>query len=519
MDIKSQLVSTKPPLSTWLPLGLLALSLAALSACGGSDSDISPHTPKAVDTLNAATLPIISTSTFAQTEDTTPLTMPAVVAEDSRYDRSNALDRIPLDDSTRQHLYVSTTGDDKARGDSITQPLRTIQQAAKLATAGTTVHIAAGTYQGPIRIDNQGTLARPIVFKAMEPNTVIVKGMPTNNAERLLTIDSGEYIIVRGLIMTDFWNEDNSLAPTGIYITGRSHHILLEDNYIHRLGTRAPDGNAHGIAVYGQQPITDIQLINNRIEYLKLGFGAAVAVSGDVENFEIKSNTVSHNNNIGIDIIGYEGIAALNDYARRGDVIGNTVKDNSSRSNPAYQGAILADGIYINGGKHVLIAGNKVSGNDIGIEVASEHAHGLAQDIVVRDNIVKNNDYTGIAVGAYRQALGAVKNVTLKDNVIANNDLGGSEGGQLLVEYNVQNLAVLDNLFTNSASRYMIVATNLSDSVFDNRTLHMQGNRYIDIAFSDQELQLPLLWTLGSLTFTNNSDFERCAIRQQCVRR
>ena len=129
------------------------------------------------------------------------------------------------------------------------------------------------------------------------------------------------YVIIRGLEFTNFWTNNEQITPTAIYVTGSSHNLLIENNYIHNLGTRVNNdqGNAHGIAVYGTQSIKDIQINDNRVENLSLGRSEALVINGDVTNFEVNNNQVNNNNNIGIDIIGFEGTTTTdNDYARRG---------------------------------------------------------------------------------------------------------------------------------------------------------------------------------------------------------
>ena len=480
-------------------MSLLVLAFFTLPACGAGDSEGN----------SSASNPPATSELTTTTAITTP-NVPPISSDQAFYDSSSSLDNLQLNDSTRQHIYVATTCSDTASG-SASSPILTLQRSADLATAGTTVHIAAGSYKGPVYIKNSGTLAKPIIFEPMqEAAKVIITGTPSVADEHLLHIENQAYVIIRGLEFTKFWTNNEQITPTAIYVTGSSHNLLIENNYIHDLGTRVNNdkGNAHGIAVYGTQPIKNIQINNNRIENLSLGRSEAVVINGDVTNFEVNHNQVNNNNNIGIDIIGFEGTAETdNDYARRGDIIGNTVTRNSISGNPGYKGDDpSAGGIYVDGGKQVFIQNNTVTNNDIGIEVASENFQKLTEEVWVESNTVTNNTYAGLAVGGYDEQRGGVRQITLVNNTVANNDLGKQQGGQLLLQFNIQKLTIKDNTFTSSPSRYMIIANEL-----DRGEVSFQNNRYLP-----QNPNLPLIWVLGNKEFNSSRAFKNCAVLQQC---
>jgi len=60
-------------------------------------------------------------------------------------------------------LYVSTTGSDSNSGTQ-SSPFKTILAASLAAQAGTTVHVAAGTYYGGFETTASGTAAAPIHY-------------------------------------------------------------------------------------------------------------------------------------------------------------------------------------------------------------------------------------------------------------------------------------------------------------------------------------------------------------------
>ncbi len=159
----------------------------------------------------------------------------------------------------------------------------------------------------------------------------------------------------------------------GICVTGSSSHINIDGNHIRNIKTTADEGNAHGIAFYGTGAMKDVSITNNTVEKLTLGASEAVVLNRNVDGFKIAGNTIRDNNNIGIDVIGYEGTSKQNDYARNGVIENNTVSHNSSYGNPAYGDEYSAGGIYVDGAEHVDIKKNTVYNNDLGIEATSEH--------------------------------------------------------------------------------------------------------------------------------------------------
>jgi hypothetical protein len=74
-------------------------------------------------------------------------------------------------------IYVSPTGSDSGTG-SITAPLKSIQSAVNLATAGSTIYLRAGTYAltTNIQITKSGTAAAPYVLSAYASEKVIIDG-------------------------------------------------------------------------------------------------------------------------------------------------------------------------------------------------------------------------------------------------------------------------------------------------------------------------------------------------------
>jgi hypothetical protein len=107
-------------------------------------------------------------------------------------------------------LHVSTGGVDSNPG-TATRPLRTVQRAVDLATAGTQILVHAGTYAGRVTISKSGTPASPISLAPAGDGAVTLTSSPASRScgyskpatERTLMFVSGaDHWTVRGMAIT-----------------------------------------------------------------------------------------------------------------------------------------------------------------------------------------------------------------------------------------------------------------------------------------------------------------------------
>lgn len=110
----------------------------------------------------------------------------------------------------------------------------------------------------------------------------------------------------------------------------------------------------------------------------------------------------------------------------------------------------------MDGGKELIIEQNQSYENDLGIEVASEHAGKSASQITVRDNTISNNIMSGIAIGGYDSKQGYAENNTITNNVIYKNDTKDQESGQIELNYDTRNNVITNNQIYASNSRIFI---------------------------------------------------------------
>lgn len=357
-------------------------------------------------------------------------------------------------------IYVAINGNDQNGGTRL-KPLRTLKKAASEANAGTTVFIRKGNYNEKLVVKHSGTISKPITFKAYKKEKVVLTGKGLKDVQgdtSLVTINNKNYLTISGLIIQDLSTDLTDVTVMGIYVTGSSSHITLENNHVQRIETHADDGNAHGIAVYGTGPMKDINILNNRVEDLKLGSSESLVLNGNIDSFKVENNLVRRSDNIGIDLIGYEGISndKKADYVRNGIVNNNKVYEISSYDNPAYGEDYSAGGIYVDGGKNIIIEKNTIFKSDIGIEATSEHAKKYADNIKIINNIIYDNFYTGISIGGYDEDRGGTINSTISQNILYRNDTKGLDGGQILLQHDTKNNVIERNILTAGPSRIFI---------------------------------------------------------------
>ena len=347
--------------------------------------------------------------------------------------------------------WVALDGNDAAAGTS-DAPWATLQKAADTVPVGATVYVRGGTYPQRVDVHVSGEPGAPITFAPAPGDTVVLDGssleVPAGQSP-MIGIDSQRYVTIEGFEITGYGSDVSGHVPIGILVTGAADHIRLGGNFVHDLGTTFEGrngGDAHGIGVFGttsDHPIDGVEIVDNELANLTLGSSEALVVNGNVTGFLIEGNRVHDTNNIGIDVIGFEGTAPdpTVDQARDGIVRGNEVWNIDSYGNPAYGNSRSADGIYVDGGRDVLIEGNVVHDVNIGIELASEHAGRATRNITARNNLVYDATTIGVAIGGYDRRRGSTEACIIVNNTIVNTD-----GVELLVQFDTRNNLIANNV-------------------------------------------------------------------------
>ena len=375
---------------------------------------------------------------------------------------------------TNSSFYVSTSGNDSNPGTQAA-PWRTVQHAADVARAGSTVNVRGGVYEELVTIKESGNATDGyITFRSYPGETAILDAEHLTPAGRsaILTIHDQSYVRIEGFELRNFRTAEHRLAPLGISVMGAGSHIELLKNNVHHIeqnfqGRDRPGsgGNGFGIAVYGtdaKTPISELVIDGNEVHHLKTGSSESLVVNGNVTNFRITHNVVHDNNNIGIDVIGFERTAPdpAVDQARDGVVSENLVYNITSKGNPAYRDEVNSDGIYVDGGTRILIERNVMHDVDFGIELASEHKDRATSYVTARNNLIYRGHTAGISIGGYAPDRGHTEHCRVVNNTLYDNDTSATGSGEFQMQWNMA-----DDIFENNivyAGSRCLMAVNRS---------------------------------------------------------
>lgn len=398
------------------------------------------------------------------------------------------------------NYYVSSAGSDSNPG-TLEKPFKSIKKACSMVLPGGTIYVRGGIYNERITITSSGSEDKGFITLANYPGESPIldgSGLTVPDAYTgMVFIENKAYIRISGFEIRNYKASSTSPVPVGVHIRGSANNIEIKNNKIHNIETNtnaSKVGNAHGIAVYGASSVSAKKIIieGNEIYNCKLGSSEALTINGNVEDFHVIKNNVHHNDNIGIAVIGWEKTSDADDQARNGVVAGNTVSFISSYGNPAYGVDYCAGGIYSDGARDVTMEKNRIFNCDIGIEVASEHKGKSTSNIKVLNNIIYNNNLTGIAFGGYDSNRGSTIDCKFLNNTLYNNDTNVTGSGEVLMQFSTSG-----NIFCNN------ILYSGSQSVFiSNQYKENSGNIF------DYNIYYSLNGTLGSKWMWKNEDIQ-----------
>lgn len=368
-------------------------------------------------------------------------------------------------------LYVAPNGSDSNAG-TMQRPFKMLQHAADVATPGTTVEVRGGTYCQRLAIHVSGSAAAGyITFESAPGEKAILDGSCLKlqpGPFPMVVLHDVSYIKLERFEIRNDKTSDRQIVPFGIRVYGHGSHIEILNNNVHDIQQTYPGrmgpghgANGFGIAVYGTDttPISDLIVSGNNVHNLKTGSSESLVLNGNVTHFQVTHNTVHDNNNIGIDIIGFERTAPNPsiDRARDGVVGENLVYNITSKGNPAYRDSVDSDGIYVDGGTHVLIERNVMHDVDYGLELASEHRNGSTSHILARNNLIYRCHTSGISIGGYDLKRGTTEDVIIVNNTLYKNDTEHTGTGEIQMQYYLRNNIFKNNIvYVGSAGRAIL---------------------------------------------------------------
>ncbi len=325
-----------------------------------------------------------------------------------------------------------------------------IQAALDAAAAGDTILVREKPtpYFEKLVFPRSGSAAAGFVsLEAWPGERPALDGTGVQGADMVL-IESRSWVRISGFeIRNDLGVNDGS----GVRVVGSGSHIEIRDNDIHDIRGR----HAMGITVYGTEPmpISDLVIDGNQIHDCEPYRSEALALNGNVDGFAVTNNVVRDVNNIGIVFIG--GETDINPdptkAARNGVCRGNRVMRAREK------GGGWAAGIYVDGGRDIVIESNLVTESDIGIEIGAENPGQVASGVVVRDNLIYANDKAGLAFGGYAAQVGRTRSCELRNNTIFRNDPDGIGFGELWIQWADGN-TVRNNLIYGTAANRLLTS-------------------------------------------------------------
>ncbi|MGB3829788.1 MAG: right-handed parallel beta-helix repeat-containing protein, partial [Ornithinimicrobium sp.] len=352
--------------------------------------------------------------------------------------------------STGTILHVAPSGCSDSGQGTLALPFCTVVKAAKVATAGTTVLVADGTYPGEVRPWRSGTPAAPIVY-APEPGARPVLTGGKHN----FTISKLSNLQIRGFTLQD--------ATADAIVFYSASDILMDDNVIQRAG--APVSGQSGRGIYLSDTF-DSTFSGNTI---RDNAGSGVYISGGSSRNTFSGNDVSANaygyirNGVGIDV-----------RASGNTIIGNRTHDNEDSGIQVYPGGdntVVVNNIsYDNAGFTTTMLSN-CSPPPSGAPGCITGDHGIDHLNVTGGTVVGNTVYANISAGINIEGGNPAvpANFTVANNVVVDNAIACPDGlggtgacprskGNIRVEAGSQLGTTLDyDLFHLSSSGYQVI--------------------------------------------------------------
>jgi hypothetical protein len=356
--------------------------------------------------------------------------------------------------------YVATNGQDSNPG-TIDAPWATVQHAADTAAAGDTVLVRGGVYHEHVGFHISGDTTKGYISFASYPGEIATldgTGLDIPQGQYgLFTLQDVSYVIVSGFELRNYTTTSRNKVPIGIYVLGAGQGVQIVNNSIHNIETNAKTNprqcgsDAFGLTVYGTKApaaIEGLAISGNEIFRLKTGCSETLSLDGNVKNFAVVSNVVHDDDNIAIGAIGFERVSPdpAYDQARDGEIRGNIVYNITSYGNPDYGRQYASDGIYVDGGRNLVIEQNLVHNADLGIELASEHKGHVTSEVIARNNVVYAGNSAGISIGGYGAVRGGTDHCIVANNTLYGNDTKKTGSGEFQIQFHATHNRFLNNI-------------------------------------------------------------------------
>lgn len=361
---------------------------------------------------------------------------------------------------TAQHIYyVSPTGNDGSETPTnINTPWKTFAKACSTAGAGDKVYFRGGTYNETfINFTKSGSANNYIEFLNYSNENPVFDGLAAD--KYFISISSKNYIKINGI---HFKNLNGS--AWAVKVDGDSHHIEFKNCQFSKLYA-LNGGQFNPLVFCGSNEISPISAIlvdNCSIFDCRTGTSEALTFVGNVSGFIVTNNHINNTGNIGIVAAGFYNwcnSSPSNSQARNGIIRGNLVEN--CRSSIA-----IAAGIYVDGGKNIIIEQNICRNGQRGFQINCENQYSVvgaaADKVIIRNNLAYNNSRGGIGLGGCLGQSwcknGRIMNSWILNNTCANNynknilepdEVTPQDYGELNLDYS-EKCTIRNNIFYSS---------------------------------------------------------------------
>ena len=308
-------------------------------------------------------------------------------------------------------LYVGQSNcSDGGPGTDPGLPFCTIPEALAVATAGTTVSVAGGTYAADVSFPRSGTAGAPITLAGTPGATVLSGG--TNGVK----VSSRSYLTVTGITTT-------GTTGAGLYVSSSSN-VVLGNDHVMNAGTTGVEGaTSQGIYL---NKVTDSTVRDNVTDH---NSDAGIYLTNNSTNVTISGNTSAWN------AFGYVRNAPGIDLRSPGNtVVRNIVHDNEDTGIQLYTGGsnnLVADNLsYHNKGFTTTVLSNcnhPRTGNTSGCITGD---HGIDDFNVTGNRIIGNTVYDNVAAGINVEASDPSQSggFTIENNISVDNAVNCPNG-------------------------------------------------------------------------------------------
>jgi hypothetical protein len=387
-------------------------------------------------------------------------------------------------------FYVDGNHPDASDSNSGTEdePWATIAHAADTLTAGQTVYIKAGRYDGDVDVANSGQKGAEIIISAYpghERQAVVYQGV--------FNIKGRSHIKVLGLTVE---NSDHR----GFYVEGPDDPYGPPSENITLAGNHTYNTYSSGFSVWGRPyqddpgnfiNVVDLVIEHNLIEMaVNGGHNECITLANGVVRADVRYNEITTG---GDPSNGGEGID-FKDGIRDSNIYGNYIHGLNRR------------GIYVDGGRtegavasNIHIYDNLIVNDPSSAIMVTSEGVGNVDGVYIYNNVVLGSAQNGIGVYDHPRGRGisTVNNIAIVNNTVIDGGRAGSGWGNIATNHPEATNMLIRNNITVSGNGFDIKAegdTTVDHNLCRESFCEVQGdpkfvNPTFDGATADYSLQ------------------------------